>query len=310
MKIWGQISLLFFLWLGHTTLFAQSDQTLLINELDRIAADDQRFRGKVIEDEAKKFGWNSQQVSAIWKKQEQLDVANLQKIAQIISQFGYPGKSLVGEKRKSIIFVVVQHADLETREKYFPLLKQAAANGEFAESSLALMIDRNLTDRGKSQIYGSQMRETEKYVKLYPIVDEHEVDQRRAAVGLGPLAIYLKEFGISYQLPTKTQNPNPKTLYFSFQEKEKPTVELIGGESELYAQIIYPAAAKLNGIKGKVTLQLTVDKNGDPKDIEVVRGLGNGCDEEALRVMKIAKFKNYTHADHEIRMNLPFPYQQ
>jgi TonB family protein len=57
-------------------------------------------------------------------------------------------------------------------------------------------------------------------------------------------------------------------------------------------------------------VELTIDKEGNTKGLSVVKGLGHGCDEEALRVMKAAKFTNTTGGDHDIRMKLPFPYKK
>lgn len=296
--------------LGKVDTFAQVEKPALATLLDRIARDDQKFRGKVITRKAEQYGWDAPEVRAIWKKQERLDAINLKEIEKIIAQFGYPGKTLVGESRKSIVFLVIQHADLETRMKYLPVLKKAAESGEISQSSFAIMMDRNEMDEGRPQLYGSQLREIGRERKIYPIVNEHEVDLRRAAVGLEPLAVYLKKNGIAYQLPTAQYNPNPKSIYFSLEAKERPTIEIIGGIDELYSKLVYPKEAKEKGIVGKVTVELTVDQNGHIKHLAVVRGLGAGCDEEAVRVMKTAKFKNYTGGDHEIRMNLPFPYQK
>jgi hypothetical protein len=42
-----------------------------------------------------------------------------------------------------------------------------------------------------------------KKLELWPIEDEERVDARRASVGLGPLAEYLKHFGLEYKPPIK-----------------------------------------------------------------------------------------------------------
>ncbi len=47
----------------------------------------------------------------------------------------------------------------------------------------------------------------------------------------------------------------------------------------------YPRSAARMGIEGKVLLSFIVDKNGVISDIEVTRGIGGGCDEEAIRVL-------------------------
>ncbi len=47
----------------------------------------------------------------------------------------------------------------------------------------------------------------------------------------------------------------------------------------------YPRKAARMGIEGKVNLSFIVDKNGVISDIQVTRGIGGGCDEEAIRVL-------------------------
>jgi len=62
-----------------------------------------------------------------------------------------------------------------------------------------------------------------------------------------------------------------------------------GGDSELYKFIRnnmrYPAAANEMGISGSVILNFVIDKEGKITKIKVVRGIGGGCDEEAVRVL-------------------------
>jgi protein TonB len=63
-----------------------------------------------------------------------------------------------------------------------------------------------------------------------------------------------------------------------------------GGESELHRylaeNIKYPQMAKESGIQGRVFVTFVVEKNGSVTDVKVLRGIGGGCDEEAIRVVK------------------------
>lgn len=63
-----------------------------------------------------------------------------------------------------------------------------------------------------------------------------------------------------------------------------------GGESALYAflqkNIKYPPLARENGITGRVYLTFIIGLDGSIRDVKVVRGIGAGCDEEAIRVIK------------------------
>ncbi len=50
--------------------------------------------------------------------------------------------------------------------------------------------------------------------------------------------------------------------------------------------MIYPPAAKANKIEGKVFVSFVVDKKGVIKHVTLHKGLGYGCDEEAIRLAK------------------------
>ncbi|MEM7163178.1 MAG: energy transducer TonB [Bacteroidota bacterium] len=50
-------------------------------------------------------------------------------------------------------------------------------------------------------------------------------------------------------------------------------------------EIKYPLVANKAGVSGTVFVTFVVDKSGEVRDAEVLRGIGGGCDEEALRVV-------------------------
>ncbi|MGN8072268.1 energy transducer TonB [Mucilaginibacter sp. SG564] len=56
--------------------------------------------------------------------------------------------------------------------------------------------------------------------------------------------------------------------------------------SYLGKSIRYPAVARENGTQGRVICTFVVEKDGSLTDIKVTRGIGSGCDEEAVRVLK------------------------
>lgn len=71
---------------------------------------------------------------------------------------------------------------------------------------------------------------------------------------------------------------------------ENPPV-LIGGISGIQKRIKYPEMARVAGVEGRVVIQFVVSKDGEIINPKVIRGIGAGCDEEALRALKEAKFK-------------------
>ena len=54
----------------------------------------------------------------------------------------------------------------------------------------------------------------------------------------------------------------------------------------LQENIRYPQMARESGIQGTVYVTFVVEKNGAVRDVRVLRGIGGGCDEEAVRVIQ------------------------
>ncbi len=67
--------------------------------------------------------------------------------------------------------------------------------------------------------------------------------------------------------------------------------EIKGGQEWLYNQIEYPDMARKAGIEGRVIVQFVVDEKGNATNFEVLRGIGGGCNEEAVRILKEADFE-------------------
>jgi protein TonB len=66
--------------------------------------------------------------------------------------------------------------------------------------------------------------------------------------------------------------------------------EFPGGQSAMYKflgdNIKYPAAAQRANVSGRVFVKFVVEKDGSIGNVEVLKGIGFGCDEEAIRVIK------------------------
>ncbi|MEL7832569.1 energy transducer TonB [Fodinibius sp. Rm-B-1B1-1] len=83
--------------------------------------------------------------------------------------------------------------------------------------------------------------------------------------------------------------------------------ELKGGLGELQQKINYPDMARKAGIEGRVIVQFIVNEDGQVEDPRVVRGIGGGCDEEALRVVKEAQFTPGRQRGNPVRVQYSLP---
>jgi protein TonB len=87
--------------------------------------------------------------------------------------------------------------------------------------------------------------------------------------------------------------------------------ELIGGLAAIQSKIRYPEIAKKAGVEGRVFVQFVVGVNGEVLDPVVVRGIGAGCDEEAIRAVSQAKFKPGRQRGKAVpvKMSLPITFK-
>ncbi|TNJ45656.1 DoxX family membrane protein [Tamlana fucoidanivorans] len=114
----------------------------LKSKLDTIFSLDQKYRDT----------WENYDKN--FKEQSELDSLNLIDVEKIIKEFGYPGKTLVGDKTSSVAFYVIQHSN--KIEDYLPTLEKAAKMGQLDFVKFAMAKDRYLMSIGKEQIYGTQ----------------------------------------------------------------------------------------------------------------------------------------------------------
>jgi protein TonB len=86
----------------------------------------------------------------------------------------------------------------------------------------------------------------------------------------------------------------------------------IGGMKAFYAYVgkhmKYPAQARRMGIEGKVYVTFVVGKDGGLTDVRVLKGIGAGCDLEAIRVLSGApKWKPGKQRGRPVRVRMQLP---
>jgi hypothetical protein len=173
----------------------------LQDTLNQIYPKDQAGR-QAIDSIQKRYGQGSKQLDSLWESISCNDSADLECVIGILGRRSWPSPDEVGERASMAIFLVLQHADSGIHAIYVPLMRAAVQRGAARPEDLALMEDRLLTEQGKPQLYGSQVRtDPNGKASFFPIADELNVDKRRASVGLEPLESYARYFGIDYRLP-------------------------------------------------------------------------------------------------------------
>ncbi len=176
----------------------------LKNKLESIYVKDQMLR-QLYQDAEEKFGRDSEEMNYFWQLVSEQDRENEEEVLEILEKRGWVGRSLVGGKANMTLWLVIQHAPLETQEKYLPMLRESVMKGESQGSHLALLEDRIQMRNGEPQTYGSQITtdpETGEQI-VYEVKDPEYVNQRRSEVGLGPIEDYVKRFGLEWTVEQK-----------------------------------------------------------------------------------------------------------
>lgn len=193
----------------------------LVAKLDSVYEEDQGLRNQIAEVEAT-YGRDSKEMKAHWRRIWVADSLNQIKVLRVLDERGWLGPDVVGPTGNSALFLVIQHADLATQEKYLPLMREAVKDGRAYGNNLALLEDRVLMRNGKRQLYGSQIGRDPKSGEYYlsPLEDPDHVDERRASVGLGPLSEYLTNWDLKWDVEAyKKQLPELEKLLEERQAK-------------------------------------------------------------------------------------------
>lgn len=90
-------------------------------------------------------------------------------------------------------------------------------------------------------------------------------------------------FASAQQSQTTTPaSPEKPKVYNFVEQMPSPGYDMLNYLSQ---NIKYPKAAIKNNVQGRVMVQFVVNEDGSISDAKVVKGIGGGCDEEALRIV-------------------------
>ena len=135
------------------------------------------------------FGKLSTEYKDLISSMSKQDSLNQIVVLQIIDNYGWMSMNEIGKKGNSALWLVIQHAQLEIQEKYYPIMQAAVVNNKASKTDLAYLQDRILIRQGKKQLYGTQYKidSVSKVMKLWKIEDPENLNKRRETIGLSPM---------------------------------------------------------------------------------------------------------------------------
>jgi protein TonB len=127
-------------------------------------------------------------------------------------------------------------------------------------------------------------------------------------------ALVVENGGVGTAIITQESLPNDNEIFGDMEVSQMP--EFPGGEEELLRylaqNIHYPKQAVDGNTEGRVLLGFVVNKEGEIDDVKGIRSIGDGCDEEAVRVIhKMPKWKPGKNNGRLVNVfyNLPVTFQ-
>ena len=108
--------------------------------------------------------------------------------------------------------------------------------------------------------------------------------------------------------PQEEEKEDPDQIFLVVEETAAPT----GGMPAFYEfvgkKLKYPAQARRMGIEGKVFVEFVIERDGTITDVKAIKGIGAGCDEEAVRVLQSApKWKPGKQRGKPVRQRMVLP---
>lgn len=111
-------------------------------------------------------------------------------LSRILDQFGLPTRRMVGARGADAAMRIAQHS--ATLQPRVLALALALPAGSISPEALALLEDRVRVSQGRPQRFGSQFNAgADGIFRFAPVEDPGGLEQRRAAAGLPPLALYV-----------------------------------------------------------------------------------------------------------------------
>ena len=137
--------------------------------------------------------------------QREVFVRHADRLKELLEEFGWPTAARVGQPAARAAWLVAQHADtqLDVQRLAVRLLGNAVASGQAGARELAHLQDRVAVNEGRHQVYGTQVADVvDGRPVLWPCVDPDQLDERRAAVGIEPVAVVAAQY-----LPADSEKP-------------------------------------------------------------------------------------------------------
>lgn len=104
--------------------------------------------------------------------------------------------------------------------------------------------------------------------------------------------------------PVEEEEEEEEPVFFVAVEQQP---QPIGGLQAIQQRIVYPEIAKRAGVQGRVFVKAFVDENGNVVKVELLKGIGAGCDEAAMKAVQETKFTPGKQRGKPVKVQVSIP---
>ena len=110
-----------------------------------------------------------------------------------------------------------------------------------------------------------------------------------------------------FSLAEPMPHENAETIFIVVEKMPEPIGGLKGFYETISKNITYPVKAKRNGVEGKVLIEFVINEDDRLSDFKIISGIGAGCDEEAMRVIALTKWKAGKQRGKPVKVKMVLP---
>lgn len=103
--------------------------------------------------------------------------------------------------------------------------------------------------------------------------------------------------------PVEEEEDTEPVFFVAVEEMPEP----IGGIAAIQSKIVYPEIAKRAGVQGRVFVKAYVDEAGRVTKVELIRGIGAGCDEAAMDAVNSVMFSPGKQRGKAVKVQVTVP---
>ena len=134
-----------------------------------------------------------------------------------------------------------------------------------------------------------------------------EVGNDKSVIEMPPIDMGSTENRPFVPATPESENEESTDIFIFLEQKPEPKDGLTNFYKSLSKNLKYPQQARRIGTEGKVYVEFIVNRNGELADLKVIKGIGSGCDEEAMRVLALTKWEPGKQRGRPVRVKMVLP---